>query len=168
MAYANNNSNNSKIIPRYANAGRKDRVEKYGRGAECFWFQHCQANDLRYEPFADDRLSTRKSCKLPDCLTDGVPTELTMWPKGWKSGEFRCKHVQILASKIWMREAYAGSGGYYVMISLDGVHGVKVPFDLKLPEPVMSPTAEGMQSAYRFPIEQCEKFKLGKVRTELN
>jgi len=159
-------NNKKKIIPKYADAGRKGRVEKYGPLANILWFEHCEVKHLHCAKLADDRLSTRASCQQADMTTDGVPTELMMW-EGWKSGPFpQHLHVQVLASKIWMRDAY--DEGNYVMLCMDGLRGVEVPFDLELPKPVMTRTATGMQEAYRFPLEQCKQIKLGKIRKELN
>ena len=163
--YGNNNDNNNNK-PTYADAGRKDRVEIYGRAADTWWHQHCLETNQRYEPLADDRLSTREACKQADCLTDGVPTELTIW-RGWDNdGDFPMPRVQILEQKIWMRDAYPE--GSYIMMNKLGTRAIKIPFNLPWAQRVESPTMTGRQIAYRFDVDKCEQFELRKVRTDLN
>jgi hypothetical protein len=161
--------NAPKIIPTYADEGRKQRVETFGRIAELYWHEHCLATNQRYEPLADDLLSTRESCKKPDCLTDGIPTELKMW-SGWKSGRFP-PHLpmQVQGGSLWMRESY--ESGYYVMINGEGTHAISVPFSVEPDCMVMTRSLShpsGKAPAAQYHLDKCQQFELGKIRKELN
>lgn len=157
------------ITPKYADAGRKQRVEFYGRLAELTWHEHCLATHMRYEPFADDRLSTRESCKQPDCMTNGMPTELKMW-SGWPEGEFP-KHlpIQIPAGSLWMRDAYESGG--FVMMNLAGTHAVSVPFGTEPSRMVETKSyshASGKMDAAQYDLPLCKQFELKKIQKSLN
>lgn len=161
---------NDKIVtPKYADEGRKQRVEFFGRNADLNWFEHCLAKNLRYEPLADDRLSTAEACKKPDCLTNGIPTELKMW-RGWISGEFPSHlPLQVQSGSLWMRDEY--ESGAYVLMNMDGTHAVSVSFNVEPDKMVNTRSlshASGKTQAAQYDLSKCHQFKLAKINKQLN
>jgi hypothetical protein len=158
-----------KNTPIYADKGRKKRVEFYGRYADLLWFEHCLANNYKYEPLADDRLSTRDACKQPDCLTSGIPTELKMW-NGWETGEFPSHlPMQVQSGSLWMRNEY--EVGAYVLMNMDGTHAISVTFDIE-PDRIVETRslshASGKTQAAQYSLNKCNQFTLAKINKELN
>ena len=157
------------VTPKYADAGRKQRVEFFAPLGELTWHEHCLASDWRYEPFADDRASTRDSCCLPDCKTNGIPTEIKMWT-GWKSGEFpKNLPVQIPANSLAFRDQF--EAGRFVMINMDGTHAVIVSFDIdpiRMVETNSHSHASGKMFSAQYELSQCRQIELKKIQKKLN
>ena len=80
------------VAPRYADPGRKERVESFGCRSAIAWHEHTQKHNLRFDTLADDTVSTRESCCKPDVMTNGRATELMM--TDWGDYSFPLLHYR--------------------------------------------------------------------------
>lgn len=154
-----------RTIPRYADEGRKLRVESIGGRADLTWYQHCQASGLRFMPLADDRLSTRESCRKPDVMTNGRATELMMYD--WGDKPFPFTHMNVPWHKLRYGEEYPD--GRFVLMNYDENYAVSVSMTEEVDDIGYYPDNYGKPMKHaRFKVAKCHKFKLRKVPTLKN
>ncbi|MGJ8653818.1 MAG: hypothetical protein ACSHX8_11130 [Opitutaceae bacterium] len=146
--------------PTYADAGRKLRVETVGCRANIVWHMHCEKHGFKFEPLADDRLSTRDSCCKPDCLTSGRATELMMYD--WGDRSFPFEYLKVPYHKLRYGQDYPD--GKFVMMNYHETHAVSVPMteDHDGTEWVTDNYGKPMLCA-KFHKSKCHLFPLGKV-----
>ncbi|MGJ8653819.1 MAG: hypothetical protein ACSHX8_11135 [Opitutaceae bacterium] len=144
------------MTPRYGYkpTTNSKRDEVYRQYAELLWRQHCYATESNYEPLADDG-------SKPDCLTDGVPTELMIF-RGWHDGEFPFPRVLVPDSKWKLQDGFP-EGDYIVMNTL-GTNAYRIPFGMDCDQEVKTRTHTGWSYSYRFDVGRCEQFKLEKIK----
>ena len=148
------------IIAKYADAGRKERVESIGGRADLVWHEHCQASGFRFMPLADDRLSTRESCCKPDVTTNGRGTELMMYD--WGDKQFPFNYMNVPKHKLKYGEDYPD--GKFVLMNHDETYAVSVPMVETVDKWGDYPDNYGKPMKHaRFKVAKCHKFKLGKV-----
>lgn len=147
------------MTPRYGytptSTNRSPRDEAYRQYAELLWREHCHATEAKYEPLSDDG-------SKPDCLTDGVPTELMIF-RGWfKDGEFPFPRIPIPESHWKLQEGFP-DGNYIVMNTL-GKRAHRIPFGMDCDQEVKTRTRTGWSYSYRFDVGRCLQFELGKIK----
>ena len=149
-----------RITPLYADSGREKRVTQIGGRAVIAWQEHCQKHDLRMEPLADDRISTRESCCKPDVKTNGRATELMM--NDWGDIPFPYRFMNVPFHKLWYGQDYPD--GKFVMINHEETQGVSVPMCEDYDSVTWYPDnyQKPMKFA-QFACEKCHVFPLGKV-----
>lgn len=161
MGYdSSNNNNQQNIQPLYADEGRKQRVEQIGGRAELAWHQHCLAHGMRFEPLADDRVSTRESCCKPDVLTNGRATELMAYD--WGNKPFPFRFLKIPYHKLKYGEEYPS--GKFVMLNHEETYAVSVPMteDVDFTDYCDDNYGKPMKQAC-YAVGKCHRFKLGKI-----
>lgn len=161
MAEANSN----KVIPKYADAGRRERVKSIGGRANIAWHEHCEASDIPFMPLADDLASTRESCCKPDVLTNGRATELMMYD--WGDKPFPFPYMNVPVHKLKYGEDYPD--GKFVMMNYHETYAVSVLMVEDVDDYAYYPDNYGKPMKHaRFDVAKCHRFKLGKVNKLLN
>lgn len=153
------------IKPKYADPGRKLRVETMGCRANIAWHMHCEKNGDRFEPLADDVGSTRNLCCKPDCLTNGRATELMMYD--WGDRSFPFKYLLVPFHKLKYAQDYPD--GKFVMMNYHETYAASAPMSEEHDgtQWVLDNYGKPMLCA-KFHRSKCHLFPLGKVNPLLN
>lgn len=145
------------MTPRYGHTpttSRSKRDEAYRQYAELIWREHCHVIESKFELLSEDG-------SKPDCMTDGVPTELMIF-RGWKEdGEFPFPRIPIPESRWKLQEGF--SEGNYIVINTLGTRAYRIPFGIDFDQEVKTRTQAGWSYSYRFDVGKCLQFKLGKI-----
>ncbi len=158
-------ANKKKITPRYADEGRKQRVESIGGRADLVWHEHCKSSGFTFMPLADDLGSTRELCCKPDVMTNGRATELMMYD--WGDKPFPFSYMNVPVHKLKYGEDYPD--GKFVMVNYHETFGVSVLMTEDVDGYAYYPDNYGKPMKHaRFKVAKCHRFRLGKVNKLLN
>jgi len=153
------------VAPRYADPGRKERVESFGCRSAIAWHEHTQKHNLRFDTLADDTASTRESCCKPDVMTNGRATELMM--TDWGDYSFPFKFMNVPKHKLEYGDEYPD--GKFVLMNEHETYAVSVPMTEEVDAWAYYADNYGKPMPHaRFDIAKCHKFKLGKVDKRRN
>lgn len=135
-------------------ATRSPREEAYRQYAELLWREHCYVTGSKHEPLSDDGTK-------PDCLTDGVPTELMIF-RGWARGDFPFPRIPVPESHWAKQKGFPM--GHYIVMNKHGTRAYRIPFGMDGDQEVKTRTRAGWSYSHRFDVGRCHQFELGKIK----